>query len=125
MLPIYAKRLKEARLKAGKLTQLQVTEATGINNKTLSGYESGRNEPDYETLKVLCDFYGVTTDWVLGHTNNPIAQLNDTEKELVKKIDLGDESFVDQDISFEGHELTTEEKKQLQELARLILKKDR
>ncbi|RUT48572.1 XRE family transcriptional regulator [Paenibacillus anaericanus] len=123
MLPVYAKRLKEARLKA-KLTQVEVRQNSGINNKTLSGYENGVSEPDYETLKVLCDLYGVTTDWVLGNTNNPHSELTKAERDLAGKVILGDDSFVDVPIEFEGRMLTNEEKIKLQELAKLILRKD-
>ena len=36
-----------------ELTQVQVMAMTGINNKTLSGYENGVAEPDLETLAIL------------------------------------------------------------------------
>ena len=41
--------LRVAREKRG-LTQTQVMQLTGINNKTLSGYENGVSEPDLQTL---------------------------------------------------------------------------
>ncbi|MEC0237784.1 helix-turn-helix transcriptional regulator [Paenibacillus kribbensis] len=125
MLPIYAKRLKEARLKANNMTQLQVMRATGINNKTLSGYETGKNQPDYDTLKVLCDLYGVTSDWVLGHTNNPNSVLKEAERALVKAIELGDDSFLDAEFTINGRELTRADKEKLQSMARLLLQQDR
>ncbi|MNW38908.1 HTH-type transcriptional regulator ImmR [compost metagenome] len=122
MFPVYAKRLKEARLKANNMTQMQVRDATGINNKTLSGYETGKNEPDFETLRELCELYGVTTDWILGKTNNPHGTLTDAEKGLAKAaIDMDEESFLEGSIKFKGRELTQEEKQKLQEMARLFL----
>lgn len=51
------------------LKQTQVRDRTGINNKTLSGYENGVSEPDLDTLKVLADLYEVSVDWLSGHTN--------------------------------------------------------
>lgn len=59
------KRLREERDKK-HLTQVQVFTKTGINNKTLSGYENGVSHPDFETLKLLAELYGVTTDYLLG-----------------------------------------------------------
>ncbi|WP_413373254.1 helix-turn-helix domain-containing protein [Paenibacillus taichungensis] len=120
MAAIYAERLKKIR-KDLKLSQLQVRDHTGINNKTLSGYEAGRNKPDYDTLKVLCDYYGVTMDWVLGHTNNPHSNLTEAERDMIEKVDLDDESFIKGDFNFAGRELTVEEKKELQAMARLFL----
>ena len=46
----YALRL--ARERRG-LTQTQVMNLTGINNKTLSGYENNIAEPDLQTLTTL------------------------------------------------------------------------
>ncbi|UPK45916.1 helix-turn-helix domain-containing protein [Paenibacillus pabuli] len=120
MLKLFSERLKEARLTAG-YTQIQVRDHTGVNNKTLSGYENNISEPDFETLKVLCDFYGVTTDWVLGHTNNPHSKLTEAERDMVEKVDLDDDSFIKGDFNFAGRELTVEEKKELQAMARLFL----
>lgn len=57
--------LRLAREKRG-LTQLQVMRQTGINNKTLSGYENGISEPDLQTLTVLFRLYDVSADKMLG-----------------------------------------------------------
>lgn len=59
-------RLRIARDKSG-LKQTQVKERTNINNKTLSGYENNVSRPDLETLKLLAELYGVSTDYLLGH----------------------------------------------------------
>lgn len=63
-------RLRRARKNKG-LKQTQVKERTGINNKTLSGYENGVSEPDLDTLKILADLYEVSIDWLSGHTDDP------------------------------------------------------
>ncbi|TPG86958.1 XRE family transcriptional regulator [Brevibacillus laterosporus] len=49
--------------------QTQVKSYTGINNKTLSGYENGVSEPDIETLKTLANLYEVSVDWIVGNTD--------------------------------------------------------
>ncbi len=43
---------------------------TNVNHKTLSGYENGVSEPDLETLKILAILYNVSTDYLLGRTND-------------------------------------------------------
>lgn len=63
---VLSKRLKEARERK-KLSQVEVYRLTSINNKTLSGYEHAVSEPDPETIKILADLYGVTTDFLIGH----------------------------------------------------------
>lgn len=53
--------LKSAR-EDNNLTQMQVMKLTGINNKTLSGYETGIAEPDLDTLVALFNLYGLSLD---------------------------------------------------------------
>ena len=56
-----------------ELTQVQVMAMTGINNKTLSGYENGVAEPDLETLAILLRLYQASADQLLGlaHFSQP------------------------------------------------------
>lgn len=61
----FKEKLKEAR-KQSKYTQDEVAEETGIPRSTLANYESGRTQPDIETLSRLIDFYEVSADWILG-----------------------------------------------------------
>ncbi len=61
----FSEKLKKARKDKG-LIQVEVSEYTKIPRSTLANYESGRTEPDIETLATLADFYEVSTDWLLG-----------------------------------------------------------
>ena len=66
------------------LTQLKVMELTGINHKTLSGYENGVAEPDLQALATLCRLYRISMDAVIGLRPAPDALvLNKQEKELI------------------------------------------
>ena len=47
------------------LSQVKVMELTGINNKTLSGYENGISEPDLRTLVTLARLYDFSLDSLL------------------------------------------------------------
>lgn len=58
-------KLKQARNRKG-MTQRQVADATGIPLGTLRRWEQGVNEPDTESLVLLADLYGVSTDEILG-----------------------------------------------------------
>lgn len=62
---LFGKKLRQARVEAG-YTQQQIQEILNINRATLSRYESGEREPDFETLGKLADFYVVSVDWLLG-----------------------------------------------------------
>lgn len=61
----FAEKLKKARLETG-FTQREVAAETKIKQSTIASYEIGRTQPDIETLGILADFYGVSTDWLIG-----------------------------------------------------------
>ena len=75
--------LRLAREKRG-LTQTQVMQHTGINNKTLSGYENGISEPDLETLSALLRLYGASADKLLGLDPAPGPSQTLQEAELLR-----------------------------------------
>lgn len=62
---VFASRLKEARNQTG-LTQVEVSEITGISQSNITKYETGRLEPSIESLGILSDCYGVSVDWLIG-----------------------------------------------------------
>ena len=66
-------RLRQIR-EHSKLSQIQVKERTGINNKTLSNYENNISSPDPYTLKVLADLYKVSTDWLISGEQQPLTK---------------------------------------------------
>lgn len=67
------KKLKAEREKR-KWSQKFVAEKTGITNTVLSNYERDYRDPDTDTLKRLADLYEVTTDFLLGRSDNPNEQ---------------------------------------------------
>lgn len=69
------------------LKQTQVRERTGINNKTLSGYEKGVSEPDFETLKILADLYEVSVDYLLGRVSAYSQLPEHIKTEVDEKLD--------------------------------------
>ena len=58
-------RLKDARVKSG-FTQDEVSKETEIKRAMISAYELGNAVPSVEKLGILAEFYGVSTDWLLG-----------------------------------------------------------
>ena len=57
--------LKSAR-EEKELTQAEVMRLTGINRKSLSGYENNVAEPDLRTFAELAKLYNFSADHVLG-----------------------------------------------------------
>ncbi len=63
-------RLKELRQQK-RLSQLQLAIALGLNQNSISRYETGERQADYETLIAIADFFGVSIDYLLERTDNP------------------------------------------------------
>ena len=71
------------------LRQADVAAATGIDQRTLSNYETGKTVPDALAVVALASFFGVTCDYLLGVTETnlqtPAAVLRELE-EIKKRI---------------------------------------
>ncbi len=63
-------RLKELR-EAKRMSQLQLGLALGLNQNSISRYESGEREADYTTLIRIADYFDVSLDYLLGRTDDP------------------------------------------------------
>lgn len=63
-------KLKDARLKFN-IRQKDVCDALNIAQNTYSQYENNKREPDNETLSRIADFFHVSTDYLLGRTDEP------------------------------------------------------
>ena len=121
-------RLKEARINKG-LTQLQVMKLTNVNHKTLSGYENGVSEPDLETLKILAILYNVSTDYLLGRTNdsnypsiedNPDDEIQPTPPERIRTFQKKMGELSEESLTFLEFQL-----ERLRELDREAVKRRR
>ena len=66
----FGARLRELRQNKG-MTQAELAKALALGESTISFYEADKREPDYQTLKAVADFFGVTTDYLLGRTDDP------------------------------------------------------
>jgi len=53
------------------LTQQQVADVLGTSQTMYARYERGANELPIRHLLALCNYYGVSADYLLGRTDNP------------------------------------------------------
>ena len=74
-------RLRELR-EDRDLRQIDVANATGIDQKTLSNYETGRTNPDSWAIIRLSEFFGVTCDYLLGVADKSFSDPRDVIEEL-------------------------------------------
>jgi transcriptional regulator with XRE-family HTH domain len=106
-----SERLKIARQRKG-LKQTQVKEKTGINNKTLSGYENNVAEPDLKTLKTLAELYEVSVEWLIGNTDSSRGFTEEEQQALdnMKKAVPLKQIAQEHDIDWDGKILDEREK---------------
>lgn len=60
-----------------KLSQTEVARAIGMSRSGFSMYELGEREPDMDTVRKLADYFNVTTDYLLGRTEDPKGGSNE------------------------------------------------
>lgn len=63
-------RLKFLREKK-KISQLKLALDLNMNQNSISRYENGQRQADYETLIAFADYFDVSIDYLLERTENP------------------------------------------------------
>lgn len=64
---VFSERLKNERISKG-YTQKRVAEVLGVTYNAISQYENGVREPNIDFLIKICDFFDVSSDYLLGRT---------------------------------------------------------
>ena len=88
----YKNRIRDLR-EDRDLRQTDVSKATGIDQKTLSNYETGKTSPDSYALIRLADFFGVSIDYLVGRTEIDIK----SKAELTTRLE-GMKNMIDEII---------------------------
>ena len=65
---IFSDRLKELRVDKG-LTIVQLAEAIGVNNGTISKWENGQIMPQADSIFSLSKFFNVSAGYLIGTEN--------------------------------------------------------
>lgn len=65
---LFINRLKTLIDNSGKM-QKDICADMGISPKKFSYWKTGRIEPHLDDIIILADYFGVTTDYLLGYTN--------------------------------------------------------
>lgn len=66
-------RIKELRRKF-PMSQAELAKALHVSQASISGYEKGNYEPDFELTKQMADLFGVSIDYLLGRDAEPQTQ---------------------------------------------------
>ena len=71
-------RLKELRA-TKQISQADLSNILGVTQQAVGKWERDKTTPDYETLKKIASFFGVTTDYLLGNEPPKHEYYHDTE----------------------------------------------
>jgi len=52
-----------------EINQEELAKYMSVDRTTISTWETGKHQPDYETLIKLADYFEITTDDLLGRNN--------------------------------------------------------
>jgi len=64
----FSERVRELRQEKG-VKQREMADVLQIKLRSYQNYEGGERRPDYEGLVALADYFGVTTDYLLGRSD--------------------------------------------------------
>ena len=80
-------KLKEFR-KMKNLSQQQVADMIGVNQRTYSSYENNQSEPNIEKLIKLAKLFGVSVDTLIGNDAEivDLTVLDEDRKLVIKKV---------------------------------------
>ena len=99
---IFSERLRYAREKLRKLTQSQLADKARMPSTSISHFENpeGSRKPSFDNLRRLAKALEVTTDYLLGRSNNPIADPANGDKLYrdIKSMTNGDRQFAEEMI---------------------------
>lgn len=75
--------IKAYRTKLGQ-TQAELASACNVKQNTVSAWETGRSEPDFESLKKMADIFNCSLDELLGQKEKPVVK----DDRLNRKLEL-------------------------------------
>lgn len=144
-MPVFSETLKKERTQR-KMTQSAMAEMLGTKRSTYSLYESGKREPDLDTLQKFANILHITLDELIGyvpsepsfptgvkvHSVQEYYKLKEifngyaptsTDKEIIGElVDMGETS--QKTIAyFDSHEYTQEELEELKKYAEFLKSK--
>lgn len=89
--------------KRSNMSQQQLADATRLTRSAVSMYETGKREPDFETLEVFADFFNVSMDTLTGRSENErTPPLSFTMVPRIGEIACGEPILAEQ--NFDGYD---------------------
>lgn len=103
--------IKQLRTK-NNLTQQELGKILGVEKSTISMYENNKSRPDDDIKSKIADYFNVTTDYLLGRSNNPKLTKED-ENDVFKRFEELKDSLENTDNLMFCGEILDEETREL------------
>jgi len=114
----FVKILKELRRK-NHMTQEKLSDLLGVGRSTVSMWEIDASEPDGEMVRSIAEIFNITTDYLLGRTDDPSPLSANRADQEDDDITFDDFTYA---MSDESGELTEAEKEMLLDMARKLVR---
>lgn len=69
-------------LQKNNLTAYMLSKETGISEALISQWKNGRQLPKYNSINILCDYFGCSADYLLGRCDCPTPYSAQPEAEF-------------------------------------------
>lgn len=115
-------RLRELRKELRKSQSLVAIDLS-IGQTTYAGYELDKSEPSNEMLITLSDYYNVSTDYLLGHSNVKATQAEVDFSNGVKEIGI-EELIKKYNLTLGNESMEPREERKLIKLIKLFIESE-
>ena len=103
---MFGKKLRELRIIAN-MRQKDVAKLLNVSPSTIGMYEQGRRDPDTDTVIFIANYFGVTTDYLLGKDDKKQQKPPDYDTIVLTAPTLHDALRIAANLKSD-HDLTTE-----------------
>jgi len=110
---VLGERIKQSRIDRN-IKQFELAEKLCVSQSTVAGWESGARKPDVEMVSRIAVLLGITTDYLLGNSDNSSTG--------------GSDNLRDDDIKFAvfgDPDVTDEQFEEIKKIARIIRERDK
>lgn len=80
------------------MTQDELGQILNVGKGAVSRYEQGKRQLTPDAINAICDFFGCTSDYLLGRTQSPQPVLTDRQIRLLsayEKAEERDRDYID------------------------------
>lgn len=105
---MFSHKLKQLRL-SKDLSQRELGQKVGVSNATLSLYENNDRKPDFDTIKKLADYFGVTADYLLGRTDDPNGTVTESyapETDVIVLLEDLQQRLLNNELTYNGEKIS-------------------